>query len=192
MQKIELNKEQFKLLNAVVKSAISTPNSSRPILEFAKIEITKTDITCIALDGFRMSVLKLDIESESEPFECFYQPIANFPSNGKVVSIEKIDDKKCTVAITCENGSVQVTDVKQPSEEYVRWRQVLPQECRGAKIGFSPKLLAEALAPYKTAEYVVLDFATKGKTIDPAQPLLISAHIKNAELTSLVMPLRIK
>lgn len=62
---ISLTQEEFKDIVEKVSIACST-DDSRPILKGCLFEVTPQELTCVALDGFRMAVIKKEINASGE------------------------------------------------------------------------------------------------------------------------------
>ena len=188
MPKITLTKEQFKLLNAAVKSAIDT-SGGRPMLQYAKLEIKKGQIKVIALDGYKMTVLSFkDDNQEPETFTCFYQPLP-LPAKARTVEIESIEETKTCKLTFYSDAPMSKTEIPQHKGDWLRWEEVMN---RGNKnetaICVNPKFLIDALQAHSTAQYVKIKLAPKGTWVDDKKPIIIESDTAMAAVETLILP----
>lgn len=103
-------------------------DDSRPILKGALLEIEGEELTAVALDGFRMAVIKKDLESSSGSFSTIV-PARTLLEITRL--LEKTEDT-LTVAVQKNTLLVSVKDTVLISRliegEFIKYKQIMPSE----------------------------------------------------------------
>lgn len=120
----KISQAQFK--GMVEKVALSCSNDdSRPILKGCLFEIENGDLTCVALDGFRMSVVKTPVEASGN-----FKAVIPSRTLNEIVRLLEKDDQELTVNIQKNSLSVEVENSVIYSRliegEFVKYNHILP------------------------------------------------------------------
>lgn len=120
----EIGQKDFKSM--VEKTAIScSQDDSRPILKGCLFEIKDGTLTCVALDGFRMSVVKKEVKSSGE-FKAII-PARTLLEITRILDKEDEDFKVClqknTLFVKEENTVIYSRLIEG---EFVKYNHILP------------------------------------------------------------------
>lgn len=120
----EIGQKDFKSM--VEKTAIScSQDDSRPILKGCLFEIKEGTLTCVALDGFRMSVVKKEVKSSGE-FKAII-PARTLLEITRILDKEDEDFKVClqknTLFVKVENTVIYSRLIEG---EFVKYNHILP------------------------------------------------------------------
>ena len=149
----ELKLDSFKIedLFKGVKTCLAT-DDSRPILKWIKVEVEKTKITAISLDGYMLFTHTIDIEDnkEEEPYSFFIKPF-NIPKtkSGSEITINCENEKFITITIRPYTSKDTITySIEQPTTEFIKWKQVMVEPDEDLSIYFDARRLRELLTGF--------------------------------------------
>jgi DNA polymerase III sliding clamp (beta) subunit (PCNA family) len=190
MNKITINKQELELLMESAKSAISI-SDERPMLTYIKIEVTKSHIISVTLDGYRLAKLEIPHEQEVEPFDCYIKP---FPITKDLQTVDiKKTNRGVNVILNCLRHTLTY-DFIQPQGDFLDYARVMPQVDTVLQTTFNAKLLIAALKPFcKTSDrycHVRLSFVRSGTGISKVAPVLLSHHNSEAHIDAIVSSIR--
>ncbi len=119
-----LSQKDFKSI--VEKTSISCSNDdSRPILKGCLFEVKEGVLTCVALDGFRMSVVKKEVESSGE-----FKAIIPARTLLEITRVLEKEDDALKICLQKNNLYVQVDNTVIYSRliegEFVKYGHILP------------------------------------------------------------------
>jgi DNA polymerase III sliding clamp (beta) subunit (PCNA family) len=189
MNKITMNEADFRLLIKSVKSAIAT-NENRPILTWAKLEITKTHITAVALDGYRLAKFEMPHGQETEPFECYIRPLS-LPNGLVAVDIIK-EGLLVKVKLNCVRNTL-IYEFIQPQDSFIDYSKIRPETDKELVVAVSHRYLMDALKPFANGNHAVvkLSFKRANNGINPTAPFILSnSERDSAKLETIVLPMR--
>ena len=120
----EITQKQFKDLVEKVSIACST-DDSRPILKGCLFEIEDGNLTCVALDGFRMSVVKIPVKCDKN-----FKAVIPARTLNEITRILDKDEDNLKINIYSNALSVEVDNTIIYSRliegEFVKYNHILP------------------------------------------------------------------
>lgn len=123
----EMTEKDLKALINKSIYAVATEDV-RPILKGVKLEITKDKVTAIALDGYRLAVVKKPVSAVSEEFSCIV-PARSLSEISKLLSD---DDKPIKVNVGKNYLMVEIDSTRLTSRllegEFINYTQIIPTD----------------------------------------------------------------
>lgn len=125
-EKISLKKSDFKDL--VTKTIFSVAvDDARPILKGCLFEIAAKEITAVALDGFRLALVKKPIKETSSEFSCIV-PARTLGEISKLLETEEDDDLEIFIQknyLLINLGNTKII-TRLLDGEFINYKQVIP------------------------------------------------------------------
>lgn len=189
MKKIEIDDLIFKKIIQGVKHSLAL-DDSRPILKYIQLKYDGKLLIATALDGFRASRIKFNLESDSEPFECFIKPITIKPLKKGVnnVVVEVVDDV-ANLYVKTEYGELHYC-FKQPSEKYIDVDKIFKEnDEHDREMTIRARFIKEALASIQTTD--LNGVAVIEMKPDTNKPLIIKSSTRDGIINEqLILPMR--
>ena len=176
-------------------------DDSRPILKWIKVEVEKTKITAIALDGYMMFTHTIDIKDndEEEPYSFFIKPF-NIPKtkSGSEITINCENEKFANITVRPYTSKDTITyTIEQPVSEFIKWKQIMVEPDEELSISFDARKLREVLKGfvnnYANNNMVSLKFRKKenGSGIDKVSIMTLEQKTKvGITKRSILLPIR--
>ena len=148
MKELKLDSFRIEDLFKCLKSCLAT-DDSRPILKWIKVEVEKTKITAISVDGYMLCTYTIDIEDndEEEPYSFFIKPF-NIPKtkSGSEITINCENEKFITITIRPYTSKDTITySIEQPISEFIKWKQIIAESDKDLSIYFDARRLRDIL-----------------------------------------------
>ena len=124
-EKITLNPADLKDL--IDKTIFSVAiDDARPILKGCLFEVNDNELTAIALDGYRLAMVKTNVESTSKKLSCII-PAKSLSEISKLINIENesIDILISQNHLLINDGQVKVS-TRLLEGEFINYKQVIP------------------------------------------------------------------
>lgn len=176
-------------------------DDSRPILKWIKVEVEKTKITAISVDGYMLFTHTIDIEdnNEEEPYSFFIKPF-NIPKtkSGSEITINCENEKFINITVRPYTSKDTITySIEQPISEFINWKQVMVEPDEDLSIYFDARRLREVLKGfvnnYANNNMVCLKFRKNknGSGIDKVSSMTIEQKTKvGITKRSILLPIR--
>jgi len=189
--KIELTNEQLKTLFEAVKNTVAI-DAARPILQYAKATVKDNTLTCVALDGYMLSRITLELAAAApEPFTFYFRPFA-LPKGLVCATIEKTDDK-VQFLLRCTEWS-QSYIFPQPCGDFVDVERIFPQLDSELSISFNAARLISILKPFtKNGDrhhIVTFNFVRSGTGIAKTNAAVLTGKADKVNTEMLILPVR--
>lgn len=192
MKKLFLEQTMLKAMFKSIKATVDE-SRTRPMLEYARVEVGETEVNVISCDGFKMSNFsfeKGEANKDCEPFVCYIKPV-NLPS--------KISETKPAELEFCEEDNTVTLEIKnnitddiikyifiQPTGDFFNWRNIYKIENAPDTINFNPRLLTDLLKTFVGCRMVTLHFNHE----HCLQPFYVTAELaKGVTINHLLMPI---
>ena len=152
--KIEMNYECFKDIMKSCKPYVAH-NDRPPILQTIKLECNNGICTATALDGYKIINVKVQCNEDVEGVICI--PIVKFPTKGYYVIIEDNENEIIFDFLT----EKQV--VRKIKEVFMDTTKLIPKDEPKMEIGFTTKLLKEALEGFTDEKIIRIEVISETK-----------------------------
>lgn len=126
-EKINIKKTDLK--NLIDKTIFSVAvDDARPILKGCLFEVVGNQMTAVALDGYRLAMVKAEVAATANKLNCIV-PARSLSEISKLISIENEDD---TIDILVGQNHMQISDgsvnilTRLLEGEFINYKQVIP------------------------------------------------------------------
>lgn len=173
-------------------------DDSRLILKWIKVEVENKKMTAVSVDGYMLSSISIDLKNEvEEPYSFFIKPFY-IPKSKQGYQITFDCSDKEVVSVTLKPYTSDTTinyKITQPKQEFINWKQILPETDKNFEIVFNAGYLINILKGFKTSlinqNEVVLCFKKDENGINKIAPVILKQFTKvGIEKQALLLPIR--
>lgn len=197
MKEITLEISVVEQMFKTLKKSLSK-DKARPILEWIKCEVKGNKLLAVALDGYMMTTFAVNIKEEfEEEFGFYIQPfyIPRYKNGGTVKFFADSKNEIMVEIKSFTSPNKLIYAIKQPGDNFIEWRNVIPETDDELKIFVNARMLVDVLEGFKCSPManneICIKFKRHKNGIDCVAPMIVEQNTKDGITRSgLLLPIR--